>query len=61
MFIAYDEKFYYFKFDDFLLSAKKSQLYTHCEVCNISDKNFLGKFLCADFREICVNTKKKIM
>ena len=54
-----DESFGYFKFDDLFIISKKNQNYTHIvKHGTFSDKIFIGKFLCADFREICVNTIK---
>ena len=51
----------YFKFYDLFIISKKNHNYTHIvKYGTFSDKNFYwGNFLCADFREICVNTIKK--
>jgi len=50
-----------FKFNDLFINNKVVHNYSHIEkIGKFSDVNFFyGKFLCTDFKEICVNTVKK--
>jgi hypothetical protein len=50
-----------FKFNDLFINNKVVHNYSHIEkIGKFSDVNFFyGKFLCNDFKEICVNTVKK--
>ena len=55
------KSFTYFQFDDLFIKGKVVHTYTHIEkIGKFNNTNyFWGKFLCADFREICVNTVKE--
>ena len=55
------KSFTYFQFDDLFTKGRVVYTYTHIEkIGKFNNTNyFWGKFLCADFREICVNTVKK--
>ena len=55
------KSFTYFQFDDLFIKGRIVHNYTHIEkIGKFSNVNyFWGKFLCADFREICVNTIKE--
>ena len=55
------KSFTYFQFDDLFTKGRVVHTYTHIEkIGKFNNTNyFWGKFLCADFREICVNTVKE--
>ena len=55
------KSFSYFQFKDLFIINKIVHNYSHIEkIGKFSDVNFFyGKFLCTDFKEICVNTVKK--
>ena len=55
------KSFTYFQFDDLFTKGRVVYTYTHIEkIGKFNNTNyFWGKFLCADFREICVNTVKE--
>ena len=50
-----------FQFNDLFIKGKVVHTYAHIEKIGKFSNNdyFWGKFLCADFREICVNTVKE--
>ena len=55
------KSFSYFQFKDLFIINKIVHNYSHIEkIGKFNDVNFFyGKFLCTDFKEICVNTVKK--
>ena len=59
MFIS--KSFTRFQFDDLFIKGKVVHTYGHIEkIGKFNNTNyFWGKFLCADFREVCVNTVKE--
>ena len=55
------KSFSHFQFDDLFIKSRIVHNYGHIEkIGKFSNTNyFFGKFLCADFKEICVNTIKE--
>ncbi len=55
------KSFTYFQFSDLFINNKKIHNYSHIKkIGRFNDTNFFwGKFLCSDFKEICVNTVKE--
>jgi hypothetical protein len=55
------KSFIRFQFNDLFIKGKVVHTYAHIEKIGKFSNNdyFWGKFLCADFREICVNTVKE--
>ena len=55
------KNFYHFQFKDLFVNSRVIHNYSHIEkLGRFDDTNFYsGKFLCADFKEICVNTIKE--
>jgi hypothetical protein len=60
-FLLISKSFSNFQFGDFYMNNKKIHNYSHiAKIGRFNDVNFFwGKFLCADFKEICVNTVKE--
>ncbi len=55
------KSFHYFQFKDLFINSKIQHNYSHIvKIGKFSDEEFYwGKFLCADFKNICVNTVKE--
>ena len=55
------KSFSHFQFSDLYKNDKKIHNYSHIKKIGVYDNSdfFWGKFLCADFKEICVNTVKE--
>ena len=55
------KNFIHYRLDDLFINNKIVHNYSHVEkIGKFSNINFFwGKFLCADFKEICVNTVKE--
>ena len=55
------KSFTLFQFNDLFIKGNVVHNYAHIEKIGKFSNNdyFWGKFLCADFREICVNTVKE--
>ena len=55
------KSFSYFQFNDLFINNKIVHNYLHIEkIGTFSNANFFfGKFICADFKEICINTIKE--
>ena len=60
-FLLVSKSFTYFQLSDLYINNKKIHNYSHIEkIGSFSNTDFFwGKFLCADFKEICVNTVKE--
>ena len=59
--LFFSKNIYKFQFQDLYIMDKVKHNYSHIvKLGNYSGKNFYwGNFLCADFKEICVNTVKE--
>ncbi len=60
-FLFMTKSLYQFKFNDLIINNKKIHNYTHIvKIGKFSNEDFFwGNFLCADFKNICVNTVKE--